>query len=143
MKQAKQGDIVKVHVTEKEIDGSVIDSTKNSEPLKIKLGEIKLLKGLQDAIVGMKPSEQKTIQLAPDRAYGDYQRDLHFEIDRNALPKSSQVTKGDELYLQDDSGDVKVMKIIDILDKKVILDGNHPLAGKELKYDIQLVDIES
>ena len=84
MKKVKKGDTVKVHVTEKEPDGSVIQTTENKEPLEIKLGEIDLLEGLQDAIVGMTPSEQKSVYLTPDKAYGEYQDDLKFEIKKRA-----------------------------------------------------------
>ncbi len=141
MAQAKDGDKVKVHYTGKLDDGKVFDSSKEKEPLEFTLGEGSVIQGLEDSLSGMEEGESKTTTISSDKAYGPYRDDMIIEVDKEKLPENLEPEEGQVLQAKQENGAVVNLTIKDIKDATVVLDGNHPLAGKDLTFDIKLVDI--
>ncbi len=141
MKQAKNGDTVKVHYTGKLEDGLVFDTSKNREPIQFTIGEGKVLKGLENAVIDMNPSESKTVTIQAAEAYGSYRDELAVTVERKELPENLNVKVGQRLHMTQPNNQKIVVTITDISEGRVTLDANHPLAGKDLTFDIQLVEI--
>jgi len=143
MTQAKVGDTVTVHYTGRLDDGTVFDSSANREPLQFTLGQGDLIPGFEQAVLGMAPGESKTETIPFDRAYGPYREEMVIEVDRQQLPTEIEPAVGQQLQVREESGAVIPVVITDITDESITLDANHPLAGEELTFDIQLVDISA
>ena len=141
MAQAENGDSVKVHYTGKLDDGTVFDSSVDGEPLEFKLGEDQLIPGFESAVVGMHAGETKTIRIIADDAYGPHQEEMVLVIDRSEFPDDIDPKVGEQLSMQDAEGEEFEVKIVDASEETVTLDGNHPLAGENLTFEIQLVEI--
>jgi peptidylprolyl isomerase len=141
MAQAKTGDVVKVHYTGKLGDGTVFDSSANREPLEFKIGEGQLIPDFEQAVVGMNPGDAKTIQIASDNAYGPHHEEMVIELDRKDLPENLEPKVDQKLQVRQDSGQEFVVTVTAVTEKSITLDGNHPLAGKDLTFDIQLSEI--
>ena len=134
--QAKAGDIVRVHYTLKLQDGTIFDTSENREPMEITLGENQVIPGFEEAIFGMKPGESKTITIPADQAYGQRDENLVFEIGKDELPPDIMPEAG--MMLQTGQG---IITIIEVTETMVKLDANNPLAGKDLTFNIELVEI--
>lgn len=143
MAQAKVGDTVTVHYTGRLDDGTVFDSSANREPLQFTLGQGDLIPGFEQAVLGMAPGESKTETIPFDRAYGPYREEMVIEVDRQQLPTEIEPAVGQQLQVREESGAVIPVVITDVTDESITLDANHPLAGEELTFDIQLVDISA
>lgn len=141
MAQAKTGDTVKVHYTGKLDDGTVFDSSANREPLEFKIGEGRLIPDFEQAVVGMEPGDSKTIQIASDNAYGQYQEEMVIELEKKDLPENLEPKVDQKLQVRQESGQEFVVTVTEVTETSVTLDGNHPLAGKDLTFDIQLSEI--
>jgi len=141
MAAAKHGDTVKVHYTGKLEDGTIFDSSADREPLQFTIGEELLIPGFEEAIIGMSPGETKTAVVSADQAYGPYREEMVLEVDRTQLPPELEPEIGQQLQMQQPDGQVVLIKIVDVSDSVVKLDANHPLAGKDLTFDIQLLEI--
>jgi len=141
MVQTKYGDTVKVHYTGKLENGTVFDSSINREPLQLTIGEGCLIPGFENALVGMRPGESKTTKVEAGDAYGPHRKEMTQIINRDQFPKHLRPEVGQELQdYQPDGRIIKVM-VADVSESSVTLDANHPLAGKDLTFDIQLVGI--
>lgn len=141
MATAKSGDTVKVHYKGSLADGTVFDSSEGGEPLEFQLGQEMVIPGFENAIVGMNIGDSKTVNIPADEAYGQYRDDLVLEIEKNQIPSHIQPELGMMLQMQSDQGTVTNVTITQISDNTVTLDANHPLAGKDLIFEIQLVEI--
>ncbi|MGQ9870586.1 FKBP-type peptidyl-prolyl cis-trans isomerase [Leptodesmis sp.] len=141
MPQAKQGDTVKVHYTGKLDDGTVFDSSQEREPLEFTIGTGSIIPGFEQAVIGMSPGESKTEVIPPDRAYGPYLEEMVLQIERQQLPTDLDPEVGQQLQLQHPTGEVIPVIITDVSSSTITLDANHPLAGEDLTFDIQLVAI--
>ncbi len=141
MGQAKVGDIVTVHYTGKLTDGTVFDSSSGGDPLEFTIGTGQLIPGFEDAVVGMNAGDSKTTHIPVDQAYGTYRADMVIEVDREQMPPELEPEIGQQLQLQQPTGQVIPVVITEISDSTITLDANHPLAGEDLVFDIQLVDI--
>ncbi len=141
MAQAKLGDIVKVHYTGKLEDGTVFDTSADRDPLQFKIGEGQIIPGFEQAVVGMNPGESKTIKVPRDEAYGPRREELVAVVDRNQLPAGFIPEVGQQLQSRQPDGQTIVVTVIDVSESSVTVDANHPLAGKDLTFDIQLVEI--
>lgn len=141
MVQAKAGDAVKVHYTGTLKDGSVFDSSRERELLEFTLGERSLLAGFEDAVVGMEPGESKTIKLSSDQAYGSHQSDRVIEVERSEMPSNLPLEVGVRVQATSPQGQLVQFTVIVINETSVTLDGNHPLAGQDLTFEIELVSI--
>ena len=139
--QAKYGDAVKVHYTGKLKDGTVFDSSINREPLQLTIGQGRVIPGFENALVGMSPGESKTTKVEAGNAYGPHRKEMTQVIERNQFPNHLKAQVGQ--MLQDYQPDGRIIKVMvaDVSESSVTLDANHPLAGKDLTFDIQLVEI--
>lgn len=141
MAQAKNGDTVKVHYTGKLDDGTVFDTSNNREPLQFTIGEGQLIPDFEQAVVGMNPGESKTIQIPSENAYGPHHEEMVMEVDRSQFPADLEPKVDQRLQVRQQDGQEFAVTVTDVTEAKVTLDGNHPLAGKDLTFDIQLTEI--
>ena len=141
MAQAKPGDTVKVHYTGKLADGTVFDTSLNEEPLEFTIGEGQVSPGFEEAVIGMNPGQTKITKIRPDKAYGSYREDMVLVVERDRLPADMQPEVGQQLEMRNPDGTSFVLTVKEVGETNVTLDANHPLAGKDLRFDIQLVEI--
>ncbi len=141
MSEAKTGDKVKVHYTGKLADGTEFDSSVNQEPLEFVVGAGEVIAGFEEAVVGMNPGETKTATINADEAYGDYDEDLVLEVERDQFPPEITPEIGQRLQLHQEDGEVFGAVVTAFDDDSVTLDANHPLAGQDLTFEIELVEI--
>lgn len=140
--QAQSGDRVAVHYTGRFLDGQIFDtSLARNEPLEFILGAGQVIKGFDDAIHGMKLYEQKTVTIAPEDAYGVRNEQYIIHVPVSQLPEDLNPQIGDELVLRLQDGNNFPVIVADLTDDTITLDGNHPMAGKTLVFDIQLIEI--
>jgi peptidylprolyl isomerase len=141
MAGAKKGDQVKVFYVGRLADGSVFDSSEGQAPLEFIVGRKEVIRGFDQAVLGMTPGEVKTLTLAAEQAYGPYQEDMVAEVQRADVPAQLKLVVGNHLELTREDGEPIVVKIIALDETKVTLDANHPLAGQDLTFEIRLLDI--
>lgn len=141
MAKAKNGDKVKVHYTGKLTTGEQFDSSIGRQPLAFTVGAGQMIKGFDSAIPGMEVGEKKTINIAPEDAYGKVNEDAIIEFPKSNIPDTLEIQEGMQLQLQSASGHPVPVVVKEIRENSVILDANHHLAGKELIFDIELVEI--
>ncbi len=141
MQQAKNGDKVKVHYHGRLTSGETFDSSAGREPLEFEVGSGMVIQGFDDGVTGMKVGDKKTINIPAESAYGEKNPDMLVEYPRSQFPENIDLQVGTELMLSSASGQQFQVKINEIKDDVVILDANHPLAGQELIFDIELVEI--
>lgn len=142
MQAAQVGDMVSVHYTGKLTNGEVFDSTKDRDPLEFTLGNKELLGGFEEGVVGMKPGETKSVTLNPEQAFGDRREDLVMELPKDEFPQHITPSVGLQLKLGNASGTSLTVVITEVGDDSVTLDGNHPLAGQTIVFDIDLIEIK-
>jgi FKBP-type peptidyl-prolyl cis-trans isomerase 2 len=141
MIQAKRGDTVKIHYTGSFEDGTEFATSINDDPLQFTIGEGQVIPGLEQAVMGMSPGEAKTAQILADQAYGLYQESKVVEVNRNRFPPHLDLQIGTVLRMRKAGGE-KIRRIVTTLsDTRVMLDANHPLAGEDLTFDLQLIEI--
>ena len=141
MAQAQLGDTVKVHYTGKLEDGTVFDSSAERDPLEFSLGEGRVIAGFEEAVVGMSPGDSKSASIPADQAYGPYRQEMVMVVDRQQIPADLSVNVGQQLQIRQKSGEAIPVIVTDVSESKVTLDANHPLAGRDLTFDIRLVEI--
>ena len=141
MTQAKNGDRVKVHYTGKLDDGTVFDSSVDREPLEFNIGEGQLIVDFEQAVIDMNPGESKTIKIPFDNAYGPHRDEMLIVVNRSQFPESLEPKIDQQLQIRNQEGETTVAKVVDISGDNVTLDTNHPLAGKDLTFEIQLTEI--
>ncbi len=138
---AKAGDVVSIEYTGTLDDGTVFDTSKGRKPLQFALGRGKVIPGFDKAVTGMKTGEAKTVHIPVDEAYGPHEDALIEKVDRSMMPADLKLEVGQLLQAVDEAGEARQVKILALDDKSVTLDGNHPLAGKDLNFQIELVAI--
>jgi peptidylprolyl isomerase len=141
MTQAKNNDSVKVHYTGKLKDGTVFDSSKDRSPLQFKLGQGQLIPGFEQAVIGMSPGETKTVNIPSNQAYGPRLEELIQVVPREQLPTDMEFQVGQRLQLGQEKEHPMIVEVTDVTEASITLDANHPLAGKELFFDIELMEI--
>ncbi|GAB4202425.1 MAG: peptidylprolyl isomerase [Roseiflexaceae bacterium] len=142
MAQAKQGDQVTVHYTGTLSDGTVFDSSRGCDPLGFTLGAGQVIPGFESAVLGLQPGESRQMTIPADQAYGQYQDGLLFSVDRGSLPPDLAPTVGEQYQMRQNDGQPMIVTVRDVNASEVIFDANHPLAGQDLTFDIELVTIE-
>jgi len=142
MSEAKKDNIVKVHYTGKLENGQVFDTSKDRDPLEFKIGEGKLIPGFEQGVIGMKLQESKTIKIPYAEAYGGRRQELMIEVKKQQLPDNLTPEVGMELVSRSQDGQEQIVKIAEIKEDSVVVDANHPLAGKNLTFEIELVEIQ-
>lgn len=139
--RASTGDKVRVHYTGRLAEGEVFDTSRNREPLEFTIGGGQLIPGFEEAAVGMQPGEEKTVEIAAGEAYGDRRDDLVIPLEKDRLPEELDPSVGDRLQLREKSGQPVDVTVTEVTEEKVIVDANHPLAGRDLTFDIELIEI--
>jgi FKBP-type peptidyl-prolyl cis-trans isomerase 2 len=141
MPQAKTGDTVRIHYTGKLNDGTVFDSSRQREPMELKLGGGQVIPGFERAVEGMAPGDSKRVQVTAADAYGHRQDAQVLEFRRSELPPNAPPKVGQRIELQTEGGQKVPAQITNVTEATFTVDANHPLAGKDLTFDLELVDI--
>jgi FKBP-type peptidyl-prolyl cis-trans isomerase 2 len=136
-----EGKQVKVHYTLK-VDGEVVDSSKEREPLEVKIGSQQVIPGFEKALMGMKAGEKKSFQVTPEEGYGHEDPRAVQEIPRDKLPPDREPEVGMKLFTRGPQGEIITGKIVEVREDVVVMDFNHPLAGKTLDFDVEVVEIK-
>lgn len=138
---AHKGDTVRVNYTGKLDNGAVFDSSQGREPLEFRLGEGHLIKGFEEAVDGMSIGEKKTVVIPADQAYGHRRDDLVVRVEKSQIPPDIDLEVGTRLQIKQENGSIIVV-VADMDDYSVTLDANHPLAGSDLTFDIELLEVD-
>ena len=142
MTHPRSGDTVRVHYTGRLDDGRVFASSRAQGPLELKVGEGTLLPSVEETLTRMEPGEERTVTIPAERAYGPHEPELVLAVDRTEFPEDIEPEVGQELQVQ--QGDaVLVMRVAEVSDEEVTIDANHPVAGQNLTFDLELVEIRS
>ena len=165
MTQAKKGDKVTINYTGKLADGTVFDSTMEEEcsqddcgcdsddchddagcgcetgPMQLTIGDIELFPQIDEALVGMQPGEKKTILIPAGDAFGDYDKEKVFTVPREDLPEDLKPEIGDELVLTNEEDEELGVAVVEMDEESVTFDSNHPLAGEDLTFEVELLEI--
>lgn len=143
MQQAKKGDKVKIHYHGKLIDGNTFDSSAGREPLEFEIGSGQVIAGFDDGVTGMTIGEKKTINIPAELAYGEKQEQMIMEFPITQFPEDMVPEVGMQIEMNNGAGQNFPVVIVEIKDEIVVLDANHPLAGKELIFDLELIEINA
>ena len=141
MSKAKSGDTVKVHYTGTLEDGTLFDSSREREPLEFTIGGKQVIPGFENGVVGLEEGEKTSIKIPPSEGYGEYDEKLRFIFDKSQFPNDLELKPGLRLNMQGEGDKVAVFTGVDILGDEVILDGNHPLVGRTLLFELELIEI--
>lgn len=141
MKTISQNDQVTIHYTGTLNDGEQFDSSVGKDPLTFEVGGGQVIPGFETAVVGMKVDETKKFTIPSDQAYGEVNEELVYNIDRNTIPDTIQPEKGMRLVSNLEDGRQIPVTIMDVTEETIVLDANHPLAGKDLTFDIKIVGV--
>lgn len=141
MVQAKAGDTVKVHYTGTLNNGQVFDSSKDRQPLEFKIGSGMVIPGFDAAVTGLEPGETIKTTIPNAEAYGPYNEEMVAEIEKDKIPADFELAIGQRLQMQVPNGDAMAVTVTDIKGDVVTLDGNHPLAGQDLTFELELIEI--
>jgi peptidylprolyl isomerase len=142
MSQAKSGDTVKIHYTGTLDDGTQFDSSKDREPLEFEVGSGQVIPGFDKAVEGMSVGEEKSVNIAFDDAYGPHNAQMVQEVPMSALPQGLEPETGMGLQAQGQDGQPINLLVTEVNENSITVDANHPLAGKDLNFDIELVAID-
>ena len=137
----EKGNVVAVHYTGKLTDGNMFDSSEGKDPLKFQVGSGQIIPGFENAIIGKNVGDKVTVNIPADQAYGQIREDLLVKVGKEQLPGEVQI--GQSLSAQADNGQEVNVIVKEINEDHVVIDGNHPLAGKELVFDIEVVEVQS
>ena len=141
MQTAKKGDKVKVHYHGKLTDGTTFDSSEGRSPLEFEIGSGQVIPGFDEGVTGLQVGEKRTVNIPADQAYGPVSEEQIVEFPRSQFPPEMTPEVGMPLQMSNDQGQTFQVVIKEVKDDVVVLDANHPLAGKDLIFDIELVDI--
>lgn len=136
----ENGNLVSVHYTGKLKNGQVFDSSLEREPLKFQVGSGQIIPGFEQAILGKNVGDKVTTNIAPEQAYGQVREDLIVKVNKENLPGEVQI--GQNLSAQASNGQDVTVTVTEINEDHVVVDGNHPLSGQELIFDIEVLEIE-
>ena len=139
-KVAENGDLVKVHYTGMLSDGTVFDSSLDGQPLEFTVGAGQMIPGFDKAVLGMKVGEVKKVTIPADQAYGQRNETLTRVVNKSQLPQGMSPEVGDKLQVNSTNGPIVVI-VTNVTDTTITVDGNHELAGKDLTFDISLMEL--
>jgi peptidylprolyl isomerase len=139
--KAELGDKVKVHYVGKLSNGEVFDQTQQEEPLDFEIGKGQLIQGFEQAVIGMEAGETKTEQVPYDFAYGERRDDLVLQLEKDKIPEHLNPQVGDQLEIKQDEGNNIPVVVKEITEEGMTIDANHPLAGQDLTFELELVEI--
>ena len=141
MQTVKKGDTVKVHYHGRLTDGTTFDSSEGRAPLEFEVGAGSVIKGFDDAIIDMKIGDKKTVNIPVDQAYGPRNEEMIIDFPKERLPADLNPEVGMQLQMNSQDGQVMPVQVIEVEGDSIRLDANHPLAGEDLIFDIELVEI--
>jgi len=141
LQKVEEGNSVKVHYTGKLKSGEVFDSSKDKDPIEFEIGKQQMIPGFENAVVGMEEGGTKTVKIDSENAYGDVNDELFIEVPKSELPDNITPEVGMQLQVQQESGQQVPVQISEVKESSITLDANHPLAGKDLVFDIEVVEI--
>lgn len=141
MSQVKKDNTVKVHYTGKLTNGEVFDSSAGREPLEFTVGAGQMIPGFENGILDMKLNEKKTIEIPASEAYGERRDELLQEVPKSQLPEEIKPEVGMPLMAQLPDGGQQQLVIAEVREESIVVDANHPLAGKDLVFDVEVVEI--
>ncbi len=141
MNAAKEGDKVRVHYTGRLENGDVFDDSRDREPLEFTIGEGKIIPGFEEAVKGMSPGDTSTETIPCKKAYGERREDLVVSLERSELPDDIDPDIGQPLQMEQNDGSRLNVIVTDRDESTITLDANHPLAGRDLEFQIELVEI--
>lgn len=142
MSQVKKDDTVRVHYTGKLADGQVFDSSLEREPIEFTMGQGQLIPGFEKGLLDMKVNEKKTVDVPSDEAYGAPRQELVQEVEKSQLPEEIKPEVGMGLVSKSPDGQEMNLVVAEVKDETIVVDGNHPLAGKDLTFDLEVVEIK-
>lgn len=142
MQQAKSGDTVKVHYHGKLADGSTFDSSEGKEPLEFEIGSGSVIEGFDSGVTGMQVGDKKTVTIPSDQAYGERNEEYVFEYPLENFPADMKPEEGMQLTMSTESGQHIPVVVTAVKENAVVLDANHPLAGEDLTFDLELMEIK-
>jgi peptidylprolyl isomerase len=143
MQEVKNGDKIKVHYHGKLRSGETFDSSQGREPLEFTVGSGQVIKGFDEGVKGMKVGDKKTVEIPVQDAYGEKQQEMMIEFPKDQFPSDMKPEVGMQLMMTNGSGQNFPVTIAEVKENSVVLDANHPLAGQDLIFDLELVSIES
>lgn len=141
MTEVKSGDTVRIHYTGTLADGSVFDSSEGRDPLEFTVGTGQVIAGMDGGLPGMKVGDKKRLEISAEDAYGPVNSEARQAIPREGIPDDIPLEIGTQLQMQSPEGHVLPVTVVEVTESTVTLDANHPLAGKDLNFDIELVSI--
>jgi len=141
MATANEGDTVRVHYTGKLDDGTVFDTSKEGDPIEFTIGEGQVIPGFEEAVVGMEPGESISTTVPPEKGYGDRQNERIVTVERERFPDGIEPEVGQRLEVQQPDGSSIPVTVARVSDDDVTLDANHPLAGRDLTFELELVEL--
>ena len=141
MTQAKHGDTVRIHYTGRLTDGTQFDSSDGRDPLEFQLGSGQIIKGLEEQVQGMSVGTRETVTIPADAAYGAHRPEGVQTVPRTQIPDGVDTSVGARLQATGNDGQTMVLTVIDTSEEAVTVDANHPLAGKDLVFDVELVEV--
>lgn len=141
MAQAKNGDKVKVHYTGKLENGTVFDSSVKREPLEFTIGSGEMIADFEQAVINMSPGDSKTVKIPYANAYGPHRDDMMMVVDKSQFPNDLEPRIDQKLQVKHPDGQDSVVTVVDISGNNITLDANHPLAGKDLIFEIELIEV--
>lgn len=141
MTQAKDGNTVKIHYTGRLQDGSVFDSSSGRDPLQFRVGSGQVIPGFEEAVIGMSVGEKKTVEIPCSKAYGERNPSMVMVVDRKHVPADLNPEVGQRLQMGSPSGELINVTVVETDEENVTLDANPPLAGEDLTFDIELVEV--
>lgn len=141
MTQAKKGDTVKIHYTGRLQDGSEFDSSAGREPLQFSIGSGQVIPGFEEAVSGMRVGEKKTAEIPCSKAYGERNASMVMEVDKKHVPPELNIEVGQRLEMGSPTGELLAVTVVAVNEESITLDANPPLAGEDLVFDIELVEI--
>ena len=139
--KVKKGDTIRVHYTGKLEDGQEFDSSLKRDPLQFEVGTGSMIKGFENAVLDLKPGDKKTVTIVPEEAYGERDENLLIKMPKKSVPEGVTPEVGMRLQIANKQGQAVPVVVTEVLDDSLRLDANHPLAGKTLVFDIEVVEI--
>ena len=141
MAEVKSGDTVQIHYTGTLQDGTMFDSSEGRDPLEFVVGSGQIIPGLDSALPGMTEGDKKVVKVPSDEAYGPVNPEMRQAVPREGIPADIPLDPGTQLQMQTPEGQALPVTVVEVDEATVTLDANHPLAGKDLQFDIELVKI--
>jgi len=141
LSQVKEGDKVKVHYTGTLDDGSVFDSSKERQPLEFQIGSGQIIPGFEKAVLELNPGDSTRVDIPSAEAYGDVREDMIVNVEREKLPADIDPEVGMQLQLQQPDGNALPVVVSEVSESHVTIDANHPLAGRDLTFEIELLEV--